>query len=189
MEKVGFHKRDILVDRIEDVQDVQKDSKEQFYNALEELKTITQFDGGELEDNYNRLKTAFEDSEETAQTISDRIGKVESVAEHLFKEWRQELTQYTNQGLRRDSEYKLKATEKQYKKLLTAMRLAEKRIDPVLNTLRDHVLYLKHNLNARAIKSIKTELNSVKIDISRLVEAMEKSINESDQFISQLKQA
>ena len=189
MEKVGIHKRDILVDRIEAVQESQKESKVQFVSALEELKGITQFDGGDLEENYQRLQGAFEDSEDAANTISERIANVENVAEHLFEEWEEELGQYTSTALKNDSRNRLNATKRRYGKLLRAMRSAEKRIDPVINTLRDHVLYLKHNLNARAISSLKTELERVQVNITRLVSAMEESIRESDQFINELRKS
>ena len=35
------------------------------------------------------------------------------------------------------------------------MRLAESRIEPVLKSFRDQVLFLKHNLNAKAIASLR----------------------------------
>ena len=67
------------------------------------------------------------------------------------------------------------------------MRNAEKSIDPVLNTLRDNTLFLKHNLNARAISSLKGELSTINSNVSNLIAAMEKAIRESDSFIKQLK--
>ena len=35
MEKVGVHKRDIMVDRVESARDAQQDAQEQFKSALE----------------------------------------------------------------------------------------------------------------------------------------------------------
>ena len=37
MEKFGIHKREILVDRVEDARDSQEEAKQQFASALEEL--------------------------------------------------------------------------------------------------------------------------------------------------------
>ena len=45
MEKVGIHKRDILIDRIESTQSAQKDAQEEFMSALDHLRTIHDFDG------------------------------------------------------------------------------------------------------------------------------------------------
>lgn len=187
MEKIGIHKRDILIERIEDAQEAQQDGQEHFKSALEQFKSAVNFDGGELEEIYNRLNDEYERSEEAAEEIRDRIDKVDSVAESLFAEWEEELQQYSSASLRRDSERQLRDTRSRYKRLLSAMQRAEKTIEPVLNTLRDNVLYLKHNLNAQAISSLKGELSSINRNVSVLINAMQKAINESDSFLKQLK--
>lgn len=187
MEKIGIPKREIFIDRIEEAQEAQQDGAEQFKDALEQYKSVVAFDGGELESLYNKLADEYDDSVDAADTIRDRIDSVESVAEALFVEWQEELEQYTNQNFRRESERQLKATQRRYKSLLTAMRKAEKSLDPVLNTLRDNTLFLKHNLNARAISSLKGELGAITNNVSTLINAMEQAIQESDSFIKQLK--
>ena len=93
---------------------------------------------------------------------------------------------YSNESLRRDSERQLADTQRRYQRLLTAMQRAEATIDPVMDNLRDNVLYLKHNLNARAIASIRGELDTINADVDRLIEAMEAAIAESDRFISEM---
>ena len=44
-------------------------------------------------------------------------------------------------------------------------------------------MFLKHNLNARAIASLKSELGSIESDVSALIASMEESINEANTFI------
>jgi hypothetical protein len=125
-------------------------------------------------------------SEERAQDVRDRIDKVEDVAEALFDEWEDELDLYSSDSLRRSSAKKLKETRSHYQSLMTAMRRAEAKIEPVLTPLRDQVLYLKHNLNAQAIASLQSELGRVEGDVSALILEMEAAIREADAFISQL---
>lgn len=188
MEKVGYHKRDILVDRIEDVQEAQIDAKEEFSSALEKFTAQIQFDGGELQKIYDTLSDAYDDSKARAETLSQRIDDVESVADALFVEWQEELGQYSNQNLRRQSEAQYRETQTHYKKMLKAMRASEKKMQPVLTTLNDQVLFLKHNLNARAVASLETEFGSLKKDIAVLIRDMESSIREADQFMATLRQ-
>jgi uncharacterized phage infection (PIP) family protein YhgE len=183
MEKFGVHKRDIMVDRVEEARDSQEEAKEQFQSALEQFSTVLGFKGGDLEDKYKKLKAEYDKSETKANEVTDRIDAVEDVSEALFDEWEDELDQYSSDSLRRDSERKLKATRRQYKQLIRAMHRAEKKIEPVLTALRDQVLYLKHNLNARAIASLQSELVTVESDIAELVREMEKSITEANSFI------
>ncbi len=183
MEKFGVHKRDIMVDRVEEARDSQQEAKEQFQSALEKFSSVLSFKGGELEDKYKALKAEYDKSEAKANEVTDRIDAVEDVSEALFAEWEKELDQYSSAALRRDSEKKLAATRRQYKQLITAMHNAEKKIEPVLTALGDQVLYLKHNLNARAIASLQSELVTVEADIAKLVREMEKSITEANSFI------
>lgn len=187
MEKVGIHKRDILVDRIDEARDAQQQGQQQFKDALEEFRAVTEYQGGDLAELYDRLDAEYQDSMKAAEAISDRIESVENVAEALFEEWESELDQYTSTNLRRDSAQKLKQTRSRYKSLMSTMRRAERSIDPVMNTLRDNVLYLKHNLNARAVNALKSELRSVDHNVQALVAAMSRAIEESDRFIETLR--
>ncbi len=183
MEKFGVHKRDIMVDRVEEARDSQEDAKEQFQSALEQFTTVLDFKGGKLEDKYKTLQAEYDKSEAKADDVTKRIDAVEDVSEALFDEWENELDQYTNSSLRRDSERKMVQTRRQYEQLIKAMRKAEAKINPVLRAFHDQVLYLKHNLNAQAIASLQSELVTVEDDIADLVQEMEKSIGEANSFI------
>ena len=48
MEKFGVHKREILVDRVEETKESQEESQKEFQSALERLTTLINFNGGEL---------------------------------------------------------------------------------------------------------------------------------------------
>ena len=187
LEKVGYHKRDILIDRIDAAQASQTEGQEQFKSALEQFKSVINFDGGDLEVTLDLLNDEYEASVDAADEIHDRIDSVKNVADALFDEWQEELEQYSNASLRRDSERQLKDTRRRYSKVLGAMRRAEKAIDPVLASLKDNTLYLKHNLNARAIASLKNELGTVDNDVNALLTAMQQAINESNAFIDELR--
>ena len=187
LEKVGYHKRDILIDRIDAAQASQTEGQEQFKSALEQFKSVINFDGGDLEVTYDQLNDEYEASVDAADEIHERIDSVKNVADALFDEWQDELEQYSNASLRRDSERQLKDTRRRYSKVLGAMRRAENAIDPVLASLKDNTLYLKHNLNARAIASLKNELGTVDNDVNALLTAMQQAINESNAFIDELR--
>jgi hypothetical protein len=187
MEQFGVHKRDILVDRVEAARDAQDDAREQFASALEEFSSVVSFDGGDLEDIYERLNDEFERSEDRAEAVRDRIEAVESVSTALFDEWEEEIEQYSNASLRRDSERQLRDTKQRSDALVSSMWRAESRIAPVLDAFRDQVLYLKHNLNARAIASLRSELGSIEGNVAVLIKDMEAAIAESDRFIADMR--
>ncbi|MGB1061783.1 MAG: DUF2959 domain-containing protein [Ketobacter sp.] len=189
MEQVGYHKRDILVDRVEDVQDAQQDAKQQFSSALEQYQQLIKIEDQDLLDKYNALNDEFEDSQAAAEQVSERINAVESVSQALFEEWQEELSLYSNANLKQQSAARLSSTRKKYNTLIQSMRRAEARMQPVLAALQDQVLYLKHNLNARAIDGLKGELRAIETNVARLIRDMEASIAQSEAFIAELNQA
>ena len=181
MEKLGVHKRDIMVDRVGEARDAQEATKEQFQSALEQFSQVVEVKGGDLEQKYKVLNDQYKQCKAEADNVHKRIAAVEGVSAALFREWEAELDQYTSAALRRDSESKLAATRRQYEQLITAMKRAESKIQPVLSVFNDQVLYLKHNLNAQ-----QGELVGLEENVDRLVREMEASIREADQFISKL---
>lgn len=187
MEKFGIAKRDILADRVEETREAQNEAKEQFADALQRFLAVTKTSGGDLQAKYEQLDDEFKDSEARAKEVRERIAAVEDVAEALFREWKQELGQYSSASLRRDSERQLEQTRRRYDALIALMRRAEQRMEPVLNTFRDQVLFLKHNLNARALAQLDETNRTLEADISRLVADMEASIREAENFIRDLR--
>jgi Skp family chaperone for outer membrane proteins len=183
LEKFGIEKRDILVERAGDARDAQQEAKQQFESSLEQFIAVTNFSGGDLEKQYRKLKAEFDDSEDKANEVHERIASLEQVSKDLFNEWRSELDQYTNQDLRRSSQRQLRDTQASYTRLIKAMKSAERKMKPVLAALRDRVLFLKHNLNANAIASLKSERDVIKTDVAALIRDMNKSIAEADRFI------
>jgi len=165
MEAFGVHKRKILVDRVGDARDQQEEAKKQFQTTLARFKELTGFQGGDLESLYEKLNKEYERCDSEAQAVGARIDKVDDVADAMFAEWKKELGEYTDQDLRKQSAAKLKETESRCNQLLATMRRAEKAMHPVLAAFKDRVLFLKHNLNAQAIASLKGETSKIQDEI------------------------
>ena len=188
METLGVHKRDIMVDRVEAARDTQQEAKNQFLTAMEQYKSVVMFEGGDLEDKYNKLSAALRKSEAEAAAVRDRIDAVENVSKAMFREWRSEIKQYNSDALRRSSQNKYDFAYAKYAELIRAMNRAESKLAPVLVPLRDQVLFLKHNLNAKAIAGLSDELVSIEANVDILVAEMEFAIAEADRFIVALQE-
>lgn len=189
MEKIGYHKRDLMVSDVEKARDAQQEAKEQFKSALDRFTKTLNVEGGELQDKYDILNAEYEQSEAKAQAVRDRIASVEDVSQALFDEWETELKEYSNSSLRQSSQKQLTQTRTQYAQLIKAMKRAETKMNPVLAKFKDQVLFLKHNLNAQAISSLKRELVSVEGNIASLIKEMEASIKEADSFIASMEKS
>ena len=186
-EKFGVYKRDLLKKRVIEARDDQKAAQAQFKDALTRLKEITQFDGGKLEKTYNSLKGEYDDCAKQAETVHKRIRDVESVATDMFAEWDKENGQISTPSLRSASRQQLVDTKQRYEELHTALVSAEETMTPVLRQFNDYVLYLKHDLNAQAVASLKGEAASITTEITRLIEQMNKSIARADEFVKGMK--
>ena len=186
LERFGIHKRDLLVDNVEDTRDAQKDAQEQFSSALDRFGAVVKIEDTDLKKAYDALNDEYEDSVDAADNVSGNIRDVETVAEDLFEEWSDEIKQYTDQNLKKASEQQFKLTRDRYTEVHAAMIESEKSMKPVLATLKDNVLFLKHNLNAQAIGSLKTKFRDLQGNIDQLIRQMNRSIERSNQFINEM---
>ena len=160
------------------------ETRDEFQDALERFKNLVSINESSLEHRYNLLNRQYQFCCSKSENVSHRIRAIEQVSEALFNEWENELNEYTNRTLRNNSKRQLKAARQHYAKLIKAMRRAENTINPVLTAFKDQVLYLKHNLNARAIAALQHEFIEISLDISQLIQAMEHTISEASQFVS-----
>ena len=186
MESFGVHKREILVDRVEKGREQQATAQDQFETTFEAFKELTSFDGGELEAKYNALKREYDACKREAQEVTTRINSIENVADNLFEEWRGEIDEMSSDSLKRQSETMLRDTERDCESLIATMRTAEGQMEPVLTAFNDQVLFLKHNLNARAISSLQDTVIEIETDVEALIERMQASIQEADEFLQSM---
>lgn len=186
-EKFGIHKRDILVARVGDAREAQGKAREQFRDALAQFVALTGTGDGALQDKYSKLSAAYERSEARAQAVRERVAEVETVARALFSEWKSELGQYSDPELRRLSEQELARTRERYRELIAVMQQAAARMDPVLAKFKDQMLFLKHNLNAQVVARLDDVNAQLQGDVARLIAEMERSIQEADDFLREMK--
>ncbi|UOA07975.1 DUF2959 domain-containing protein [Methylobacter sp. S3L5C] len=185
-ESIGEHKREIVIYQVEQACVSLKETRDEFEDALERFKNLVCVNETGLEHKYNLLNRQYQFCRSKSAAVSTKISAIQEVSEALFVEWEAELNEYTNRTLRNSSKQQLKAARQNYARLIKAMQRAESKIQPVLAAFKDQVLYLKHNLNARAIAALQHELIEISIDISQLIQAMEQTIAEASHFVSAL---
>ena len=185
-EKLGKEKRHLLKDQVEKARSEQEKASEEFTDALTQVKEIYGFEGGDLEDFYDKLHSDYKSCEKRAEAVSERIDKVDQVASDLFVEWEKEIDEMANEKFKSNSRQSLRTAKKRYARLNDAMTKAESKMQPVLTQLRDYVLYLKHNLNAQAVGALKKEVGEIEIEVKSLIEDISKSIKEADSFLETL---
>lgn len=185
-ESIGEHKRTIVVYQVEQTCVSLQETRNEFEDALKCFKTLVSVNETSLEHQYHMLNRQYQFCRAKSDAVSNRIKAIEEVSEALFTEWEKELDEYSNRALRSSSKQQLKAARQNYARLIKAIHKAESKIQPVLSAFKDQVLYLKHNLNARAIAALHDEFIEIGIDISELIIAMEQTIAEASRFVTLL---
>lgn len=186
-EGMGYAKRERLADNVKAAAKQQDDAKKQFASALEEFKSVANFDGGSIEPVYNKLKASYDHCNTQAEAVNSKIAAVRHVGDALFTEWQGEVKQIKDDpDLQRQSQMLLDKTKTSYGELLQRMDSAAASMQPVLTKFNNRVIFIKSNLNAQAIASLKGTEASLGADIDKLIKEMEASIAEADKFIAQM---
>lgn len=186
-EKMGYAKRERLVDNVKAAREEQVQAKQQFASALEEFKSVVKFQGGDLETMYNKLNKQYENCESQANEVNSKVASVKKVARSLFDEWRGEIKEIKDDpSIQRQSQSLYDKTQNSYEQMIDRMDAAAGTMPPVLTKFKNRVLFIKHNLNAQAIASLQGTEIELGGDIDKLIKEMERSIAEADAFISQL---
>lgn len=185
-EMVGLEKRDLFKSEVKNVQEEQEETGEAFKDALTKLKEMYDFEGGDLEKQHSKLKSSYESAKAEAGDLRKRIKNVNEVAGDLFAEWEDEIDEISTESLRKKSEKQLDKTKDRFKDLQKQMAVAEKKMNPVLTKLKDQVLFLKHNLNAKAIAGLKSESGQIQTEIKSLIKEVEEASKEAESFIETL---
>ncbi len=186
-EGLGYAKRERMVDYVKAAREEQVKAKQQFSSALEEFKSVVNFQGGDLENMYNKLNKAYERCESQAGEVKDKIQSVKNVGNSLFTEWQGEIKQIKDDpSLQQGSQKLYDQTKQSYTEMVSRMDAAAATMDPVLTRFKNRVLFIKHNLNAQAIASLKGTELELRGEIDKLIKEMEASIAEADQFIAEI---
>lgn len=186
-EAFGTEKRELLRDSIKKSNDIQEDTQSELQSALDRIRSEYKFDESELERTYDKLSSDYEAIKRKSESLSNRIDKVEDIANDLFGEWKDEAEEISNSKYKKESLKKREKTMTKFGELLKSMRNVEGSLKPFLVTFNDQVLFLKHNLNAKSLGAFKTEFRSIEKELSTLSQSIKKSSKEAEDFIDELK--
>jgi len=186
MKTFGKEKRDILVSRVKDSKKDQQQAKEQIKTTMESFQELTGFQGGSLQKKYKQLNGEYEKAADSAKKLHDRIDSIDQVSLDLFKEWQTEIDGMEDKKLKTQSAAMLRQSRLNETTYIKSMRQTEARMTPVITAFHDQVTFLKHNLNARAIGSLKGTSAKISTDVDVLLTSLDGSMGQADALIDSL---
>lgn len=182
--QLGWESRDLLVDQVEDTRSRQESAKEQFTSALDQFKATYSFDGGDLEKAYNKLQKDYDRCVAQADDFRDEIGGVKRLGNAFFNEWQKDIDSVTDDATRQLVIQQRDATQVSFDQMVAKMDESADKMDPVLEAFQNRVILLKSSLNAQALASLQTNADELVNGIEALIEEMNASIAEADEFIA-----
>jgi len=137
-------------------------AKDRIRVAVEALQTLTSPDyRGDPVAGYAVLTVALERCEEHAEKLHETVQEMRDAADPVFSKWEADLQVYASPEMRQRSEERLTATRERYQAVLAAVEPVEEGYDAVNQALRDHALFLSHDLNPAALADVRGEVGTV----------------------------
>ena len=165
----GVQRVDDLLARVECVQVDAVVSKEAARNALNEISGLCSPDfGGNPEEAYAAFVEKIETSEKQAQALHQSVEPMTQTAEAIFAKWAADLQQFGNTTMRQRSQTRLDDTRARYQAVYSAAQSAMASFDAYNADLRDHALFLEHDLNATAVAELQNDVKDLENSMSAL---------------------
>ncbi|HEX5137005.1 MAG TPA: DUF2959 family protein [Planctomycetota bacterium] len=160
---------DDLVAAVEKVNKELDASKASMLSAVQGLQSITAPDfQGDAAKAHKDLVKAVEASEDQADDLRNRIEEMQAAAAPVFDQWTKDLEAYSNPEMRQRSQARLAAARERYDAVVAAVDPLLVEYESINQSLRDHVLFLKHDMNPAAIATIQDDVRSVAKDAASL---------------------
>jgi ElaB/YqjD/DUF883 family membrane-anchored ribosome-binding protein len=170
-EESGPNKVDELVGSVERVYVDTELSKEKTQAAVVSLQTIVASDfKGDALTAYAQLESAIERAEEQAETLESRVDDMQDAAEKVFDRWSSDLKDIGDVKLRQRSRHRLLETRERYDAVVAAVEPTQAEFVAFNRSLRDHALFLGHDLNPNAVSEIQSDVRELTREAARLGE-------------------
>ncbi len=158
-----------LVDAVEKVNAELDASKQSMLAAVQALQKVTAPDfQGDAVKAHEELVDVIDSSEDQANTLRKSIESMQADAEPVFDQWTKDLEAYSNPEMRQRSQARLAASREQYDAVVAAVEPVLVEYEAINETLRDHTLFLSHDMNPAAVATIQDDVRSVAKEASDL---------------------
>ena len=174
-----------LTDRVRAIHENQLLAYENLKAVHEEFKQLTTPQAVDITGHSRDLKRRAKVCRRDAEELGKEIESFQQETEALITDWKRQLASLGD-AERRDSRKALEETEEQAERVLDAMRTVRKKLQPVLASLDDYILFFDHNLNARAIAALDDTYESFDEDMDELSEVLVHAQNRISTVLTEL---
>ena len=175
-----------LLDATQENLDNQLEAHEHFISALNLFNRLTRFDSEDLEGLYEDFADEVDDCEGEVKDWQSRALDLRMRGNSLFAEWSAQLESFSRADLREKSASMLEDARARHAKLIVSMEATYSRMEPVMMSLKDYVLFFQHNLNPRAINTLSDTYDGFVDEVLELTSEMEETRGETESYLEAL---
>ena len=149
-------------------------SKERLQAAVDELQAMV---SSNFKDDamtaYARLVVVIDRAEKHADQLRSSVEPMKEAAGPVFDQWETDLDAFSGQRLRERSRKRLNATRARYETIVAAVDSVQSAYDAFNRNLRDHALFLSHDLNPAAMAEIQDDVTALAGDARKLQDGLD----------------
>ena len=154
---------DQLMSWIERVHIKDERSRDAISDAFERLNELAggRFEGDSPAAMYARFVQSVDVAEQEAKRFREVVTPMLESATPVFEHWQIDVQKIQSERLRQRSELRFQVAKERYDAIARAAVPAQDQFDAFVAALRDHALFLAHDLNAGALDDIQEEVKLV----------------------------
>ena len=166
---VSVQRVDDLLARVESVQVESAASKVKARAAIDSLDAICSPDfTGDAKEAYAHLLDCIDASDRQASRLRASIEPMRLSAESDFRQWTADLEAFGSTRMRQRSQVRLEETQARYRNVYATAQSARISHDAFNADLRDHALFLSHDMNVSAVAELSGDLKLLRDVLAEL---------------------
>jgi hypothetical protein len=108
-------------------------------------------------------------------------------ADKYFTDWSSSLSGISNPDLKKKSEERLNQARANYDGIVKAAQSSGDAFKPFMSSLRDQVVFLGHDLNPSALKSLAGTASKLNTDAGALFQKIDGAVGQAGSYITALR--
>jgi hypothetical protein len=167
---------DELTENIDDFAAALRKGKTELQTTLAEHEAIVHNKDGDLIGHYKKFNTGVSDVEKRRADVRKRVDAIKATATAYFARWEANLAKFDSEDMRKRSRERMDQTKQRYEQVHAEGTKAKELYDPLMKTLKDHVLFWGADLNQESAKELEKDSEKLKADSDALIAAVDKVI-------------
>ena len=128
--------------------------------ALAQLRALTE-GGQDVAAACARMNQSIDAAEQQATTLREAVAPMKAAATHVFEQWDRDVAAIANEDLQQRGRTRLQRSKERFAAIVAAADGAQLTLDNFHRALRDHMLFLGHDLNRESLREVRAELLTV----------------------------